>query len=677
MRKTEAKARIQKLRELIDEYRYHYHVLNESIMSEAAADSLKHELSQLESEYPDLITPDSPTQRVAGQVLPEFQSVEHVEPMLSMNDAFNDEELFEWQTRISKLLGIDEKNIKYFVDFKMDGFSCSLVYEDGLLIRAVTRGDGLTGEDVTQNIKTIEAVPLKLRRDDSCANFISGRTEIRGEVLMYKADFAKLNNRREAKDLPLFKNPRNTAAGTVRQLDSALVAERKLHFHGFDLLRDDPSEVPNYEFAYKVMRKLGIKTNNKATVLGSLQAVIDFKNRWQEKRDELPFGTDGLAIKVNDREFYSQLGVVGKAPRGAIAYKYPAEEATTKVKDIIISVGRTGVATPVAVLEPVDVAGSTVQHASLHNEDEIKRLDVRVGDTVIIHKAGDIIPKVIRVLTELRTGDEQPFNMREQLNNHPLEFERAEGEAAWRAVARNDPAILKRALAHFVSKSALDIEGFGEKNVEAVINAGLVNDLADIYRLSKDDLEKLEGFAQLSAQKLYENIQSSHSPNFSRFLIGLGIRHVGEVTAQDLAREFKSLEKLQSVAINETERLYEINGIGEVVAHSIAQWFADKSNQDLLNKFKQMGVWPKLAQISTGPLSGQSFVLTGTLNSMNRDEAADKIQKKGGTFQSNVTSETDYLVTAAGGGENKRRQAARYGTKQIDEDEFLKLLQQG
>lgn len=672
MNKREAEARVKKLRELINDYRYHYHVLNESTMSEAAADSLKHELTKLEEQYPELVTPDSPSQRVAGEPLPEFKSVEHSSRMLSLNDVFNKEELQAWQERISKL--VPDAELEYFVDLKMDGFACALHYQDGVLVRALTRGDGYMGEDITRNVRTLESVPLTLHQGKGTKDFLEGRTEIRGEILMYQQDFQELNEVRQKEGLPLFKNPRNTAAGTMRQLDPKLVAERKLNFHGYDLLRDNEEEVPTYDYAYRMMQELGIKVNDAATTLENIKKVSEYADEWQEKRMQLPFGTDGLVIKVNDRATYRELGVVGKAPRGAAALKYPAEEATTKVKDIIISIGRTGAATPVAVLEPVDVAGTTVQHASLHNQDEIERLDVRIGDTVIIHKAGDIIPKVIRSLPELRDGKEKFFDMESELKDMELEFVRPEGEAVWRAVNLNSPNILKRGIQHFASKGALDIEGMGEKNVESLVDAGLLKDSADMFRLAKEQLLELERFAEVSSQKLVDAIQEKKNPPLERFLYGLGIRHVGTQTAIDLAHTYHSLEKLRDTALNEPELLYEVEGIGEVVAHSIAEWFADENNQELLKKFKKLGVWPKKAASGGGPLQGQSFVITGTLKSMSRDEAAEKIRSLGGTFQNSVGKGTTYLVHGAKVGESKRKKAEQYGTELLQEDELLKKI---
>lgn len=385
MTKTQAAERIAKLRDLINEYRYEYHVNNRSIMSEPAADGLKHELAELEGRYPDLVTSDSPTQRVAGAPLPQFVSFEHKTQMLSLNDVFNETEVAAWQDRIKKLA--PHSHFEYFVDTKMDGLACSLVYEDGVLVRGITRGNGLVGEDITQNVKTIESVPLRLRSGKGRELFLRGRTEIRGEIVMFKEAFAKLNAAREKQGLPLFANPRNLAAGTVRQLNPKLVAARPLQFVAWDLIRDNPADVPTYADAYAVLRDVGMRANKHADVVPTIKEVMKFAAYWEERRHKLPFNTDGLVIKVNDRSLFAQLGVVGKAPRGAVAYKYPAEQATTKVKDIFVSIGRTGAATPVAVLEPVVVAGSTVQMATLHNEGEVQRKDVRVGDTIIVHKA--------------------------------------------------------------------------------------------------------------------------------------------------------------------------------------------------------------------------------------------------------------------------------------------------
>jgi DNA ligase (NAD+) len=667
--RKQAQERIIKLRELINHYRYEYHVNNNSIMSEAAADGLKHELTQLEELYPELITPDSPSQRVAGQPLPQFESVKHSQRMLSLNDVFNHDEIKAWEQRITKLLP-DHGDLEYFADLKMDGFACALVYENGQLIRGITRGDGFVGEDVTMNIRTLESIPLALSHD-APEQFLSGRTEVRGEIVMYQKDFEDLNKKREQKNLPLFKNPRNTAAGTIRQLDPKLVVGRKLHFHAYDLQRDDMSEVLSYDFAYQTMKKLGFMVNDQAQKIRSISDVLDFADEWEHKRTDLPFGTDGLVVKINDRRIYDQLGVVGKAPRGAIAIKYAAEEATTVVKDIIISIGRTGAATPVAVLHPVDVAGSTVQHASLHNQDEIERKDIRIGDTVIIFKAGDIIPQVKQVLTELRDGSEKPFDMEQELKDHPLAFERDPKEAVWRTTSRDNPIIVKRAVQHFASKTALDIEGLGEKNVEMLVDAGLVKDLADIYALKKDQLLELERFAEVSAGKLISAIAEKKQPPLPRFLQGLGIRHVGSQTAIDIAEKFHNMDNLSQASF---EDLADVEGIGDVVAHSVLEWFADESNQALLTKFAELGVEPQSAEKVVGSLSGLSFVITGSLPGMSRDQAAEEIRKRGGVFQSSVGQGTTYLVHGDNIGESKRAKAEKLGVKLLPADEFITML---
>ena len=667
-----AEQRIVKLRDLINDYRYHYHVLDESIMSEAAADSLKHELSQLEEQFPDLITPDSPTQRVAGKALSKFAKVQHQTRMISLQDVFDRAEVAAWIQRMKKVR--QDITEEFLCDIKMDGLACALIYEDGVLTRAVTRGDGLVGEDVTMNVRTIQNVPLTLRANQRFAHFLRGRTEIRGEIVMHKEDFAALNQRRRAAGQPEFANPRNLAAGTIRQLDPKLVAERPLHFVGYDIIRDDLEDTPTIAFGYQMMNELGITTSRQTQIVYSLDEVMSYVDHLDEVRQSLQFNTDGAVIKLNDRRQFAELGIVGKTPRAAVAYKFAAEEATTIVRDIVISIGRTGAATPVAVFDPVVVAGTTVQHASLHNADEIARLDVRRGDTVVIFKAGDIIPQVQTVLKELRPAGTKPTDYPAELvRQYPeLEFVRPEGEAVYRVKGLSGPLILKRALAHFASKGALDIDTLGEKNVEALVEAGLVNDLADIYRLTKDDLLQLERFAEISAQKLIDAIAAKRQPALERFLFGLGIRHVGAQTAIDLANHFESIEKLSQATIDE---LHEVDGVGEIVAESIVAWFADEDNVTLLEKFANFGVMPQFTKKS-GSLTGQSFVITGTLQSMGRDAAAEKIRNLGGTFQTAVAKDTTYLVAGGKVGASKLRKAEQYDTKVIDEQEFLVIIEE-
>ena len=665
-----AEQRIVKLRDLINDYRYHYHVLDESIMSEAAADSLKHELSQLEEQFPDLITPDSPTQRVAGKALSKFAKVQHQTRMISLQDVFDRAEIAAWIQRMKKVR--QDITEEFLCDIKMDGLACALIYEDGVLTRAVTRGDGLVGEDVTMNVRTIQNVPLTLRANQRFAHFLRGRTEIRGEIVMHKDDFAALNQRRRAAGQPEFANPRNLAAGTIRQLDPKLVAERPLHFVGYDIIRDNLEDTPTIAFGYQMMNELGITTSRQTQIVYGLDEVMSYVNHLDEVRQSLQFNTDGAVIKLNDRRQFAELGIVGKTPRAAVAYKFAAEEATTIVRDIVISIGRTGAATPVAVFDPVVVAGTTVQHASLHNADEIARLDVCRGDTVVIFKAGDIIPQVQTVLKELRPAGTKPTDYPAELaRQYPeLEFVRPEGEAVYRVKGLSGPLILKRALAHFASKGALDIDTLGEKNVEALVEAGLVNDLADIYRLTKDDLLQLERFAEISAQKLIDAIAAKKQPALERFLFGLGIRHVGTQTAIDLANHFESIEKLSQATIDE---LREVDGVGEIVAESIMAWFADEDNMTLLEKFADLGVTPQFTKKS-GSLTGQSFVITGTLQSMGRDAAAEKIRNLGGTFQTAVAKDTTYLVAGGKVGASKLKKAEQYGTKIIDEQTLLELI---
>lgn len=662
--------RITKLRELINDYRYHYHVLDESIMSEAAADSLKHELAQLEEKYPERITTDSPTQRVAGVALDKFEKITHQTPMISLADVFDRKEVVAWIERMDKLLG--QTPHEFIADIKMDGLACALVYENGVLVQAITRGDSRVGENVTANVRTIENVPLRLRNSQRYSYLLRGRTEIRGEIVMYKADFAKLNTARQQAGLPLFKNPRNLAAGTIRQLDPALVAARPLHFVGYDILRDQPEAIASNAIGYQAMSQLGITTSRQTRVLTNVDEIMNYAEEVDKKRSSLPFNTDGLVIKINNRAQFTELGIVGKSPRGAVAYKYAAEEATSVVEDIVISIGRTGAATPVAVFAPVQIAGTTVQHASLHNADEITRLDVRRGDTVVIYKAGDIIPQVQSVLKELRPKKSQPINYKEELaRQYPeLKFIRPEGEAVYRVKGASGPLLLKRALEHFASKGALDIDTLGEKNVVALVDAGLVEDLADIFRLKKSDVVALERFAEISASKLVDAIQAKKSPPLERFLYGLGIRHVGVQTAIDLTNLFGSIPKLSQATIDQLES---VDGVGAVVAESILGWFADPDNEKLLEKFKTLGVQPQFEK-KTGKLVGKKFVVTGTFETMSRDQAAKKIRAHGGTFQTAVAKDTTYLVTGGKVGASKLKKAENYGIKIITEKELSELL---
>lgn len=663
--------RIQELRSLISRYSYEYHVNDAPSVPDEVYDALFSELKQLEAEYPHLVTADSPTQRVGNKLKKGFEKVRHSSRMLSLNDVFDRDELEAWVKRMDKLM--PGNTHEFFVDIKMDGLACALVYEDGMLVRGVTRGDSFVGEDITSNVRTIRNIPLRLQHAQGYEQFLHGRTEIRGEIVILKKDFEQLNEAQRAAGNPEFANPRNLAAGTVRQLDPGLTAARPLTFIAYDLIRDDASEVPTNMAAYQAITALGIRRNREAAVLDSIDGVMHHIDEWGTRRHELPFNTDGLVIKVNDRKLFAELGVVGKQPRAAVAYKYAAEQATTIVKDIVISIGRTGAATPVAVFDPVKVAGTTVQHASLHNADEIARLDVRRGDTVVIYKAGDIIPKVERVITELRPKNSTEINFEAELSRQypELEFVRPAGEAVYRVKGVSGPLLLKRALAHFASKNALDIDTLGEKNVEAIVDAGYVSDIADIYRLTKGELLQLDRFAEISAQKLVDAIAAKKNPPLERFVYGLGIRHVGTQTAIDLVNHFGSLDALQHATI---ENLLAVDGVGVVVAEAILGWFADEDNQALLEKFVDFGVEPHYEQ-KTGTLAGKNFVVTGTLTTMSRDQAAEKIRSLGGAFQAAVAKDTDYLVAGGKVGASKLAKAKQYGTEIIDEDKFLALLE--
>ena len=662
--KSAAKARIEKLKELINDYRYHYHVLDESIMSEAAADSLKHELSQLEEQYPEFITPDSPTQRVAGKPLDKFQKVTHASRMISLADVFSESEIRDWVARNYKLVdqGIE---FTFFTDIKMDGLAMSLHYENGIFQQAVTRGDGLVGEDVTMNVKTIQNIPLKLNIENPPEYL-----EVRGEVIIFKQDFEKLNQMQTKLGEKPFANPRNLAAGTIRQLDPRIAASRPLRFMAYDLVTPD---LPTHQEAYEFLRQIGFQTSGQDHVFTHLNQVFAEIEHLGQVRGNFLFNTDGMVIKINDRKIYSELGIVGKTPRAAVAFKYPAEESTSKVRDIVISIGRTGAATPVAILDPVEIAGSTVRHATLHNSDEIEKLDIRIGDTVIVYKAGDIIPKIKEVLLTLRPDNTEPFDYEEALKNQypELEFERPEGEVVYRVKGQDSDFILRRNLEYFASKQALNIEGLGEKNVNLLVDAGLLKSLVDLYRLQKSDLINLERFGELSATKLLNAIEGTKQAPLAKFITALGIRHVGAQTAVALADAFQSLEALRDAT---EEELLRIPDIGLTVSESILAYFADEDNLKQLDDFKALGVDPIYINHDNAPLKGQSFVVTGTLTDLGREEAEDLLREKGATVTSSVTKNTTALIAGAKPGASKVTKAEKLGIKVISEAEFHELI---
>lgn len=654
-----AAERVVKLRAEIDKYRYQYHVLNSLEISEAALDSLKHELYELEQRYPQLITPDSPTQRVAGEPLPGFKKVRHQVPMLSIEDSFSRTETDEWLARIQKLR--PDAAFDFFAELKMDGLAVSLVYVDGELSVAATRGDGQVGEDVTHNIKTIESIPLKLRKP------MPGRIEIRGEVFMKKSQLAALNARLKKRGEPELANPRNAAAGSIRQLDPKIAAERGLSFFGYALVSD--LGVQTHEQAHEMIRELGLPTNPIARRCKNLDEVQVFFDDVQKQRESLDYWIDGVVVNVNDEALFASLGVVGKTPRGVVAWKYPAEQGTTIVRDIVVSVGRTGALTPVAVMDPVKLVGTIVTHATLHNEDEIKRLGIKIGDTVIVEKAGDVIPKIIEVLPKLRTGKEKAFHMPSKCPICGSPVSRKEGEVAVVCSNRECFAQELAGILHFVT--AMDMRGLGDKITEQLLTEGLVREPADVYRLTPEDLMSLEGFAEVSSKKLYDEIQAHTHVPLDRLINGLGIRHVGEETARDLASAFGTFDALRQAT---KEDLLAVEGIGEVVADSIVSYFHDARNRQRIDHLLEF-VTPGHAarRTSGGPLAGTSWVLTGALATLSRDDAKEKIRQLGGDVSESVSKKTSFVVVGADPG-SKADKAEKLGVAILNEEEFLKKL---
>lgn len=665
------KNRYQDLVKLLNQYSFEYHTLDNASVPDSVYDSLFSELKKIEAEHPEFISRNSPTQRVGNVVKGGFSKVEHASRMLSLNDVFSESEIVEWFERIKKIDPTLEDI--FFADIKMDGLACSLIFENGEFVRAVTRGDSFVGEDVSSNVRTIKNIPFFLRAEKEFAFFENGRTEIRGEIVILKDDFDKINKVRKEQGDPEFANPRNLAAGTIRQLDPLITASRPLYFRAYDIIRENPKEIKTNEFAYLALKNLGFSVNEQAKKIIGIKQVVDFIEFWSEKRKELPFNTDGLVVKINNRDKFSKLGIVGKQPRAAIAFKYSPEEATAVVSDIVISIGRTGIATPVAVFAPIQLAGTTVRHASLHNADEISRLDIRIGDTVVVFKAGDIIPKILRVLPELRPKNAEIFNFEKELSKQfpEIEFYRPEGEVAYRAKGLNSELILKKTITFYASKAGLDIENLGEKNVNLLVEKGLIRDLADVYNLQKNDLLKLERFAELSVNNLLQAIESSKNPELAKFIAALGIRHVGGETAKILAEKFVSFENLQNA---ELEDLLSIDGIGEKVAESILAYFSDDENLQILNKMFDFGVKVQNFAKNEGVLSGKNFVITGTLKEMSREQAAEKIELLGGKFQKSISKTTDFLVIGEKVGATKIEKAKKLGVKILEEDDFLEML---
>ncbi|MHB0977862.1 MAG: NAD-dependent DNA ligase LigA [Minisyncoccota bacterium] len=660
--------RVKKLREMIDYHRHLYHTLDKPEIPDSVYDSLLLELEDLERKYPELLTSDSPSLRVGGEPLKEFKKVNHIVPQWSFNDAFSEEDIRAFDVRVKKLLKESfKKEIQpeYIVELKIDGLKVVLNYEKGILVTAATRGDGKVGEDVTHNVRTIASVPLKLKQN------ISIITE--GEVWMGKSTLLKINKERKKNNEEPFANPRNVSAGSLRQLDPKVTASRRLDSFIYDVARLEGEIPETQEEELKFLNELGFKVNPHHEKLANIEEVIKFWKSWEHKKDKQDYLIDGVVVKVNNRKYQEALGYTGKAPRWGTAFKFKAEQVTTVVEDITLQIGRTGVLTPVAVLRPVLVAGSTVSRATLHNEDEIRRLDVRVGDTVVLQKAGDVIPDIVSVVKELRTGREKEFKFP---NHFPLcggdgSIERIPGQVAYRCVAKNSFAQQKRKLYHFVSKHVFDIDGMGPKVVDALLEAGIISNFDDIFTIKKGDLELLPRFGEKSINNLLESINKARRVTLARFIASLSISQVGEETAIDLAEHFRSAEKFAEAT--ETE-LTALDGVGPVIAREITNWFKDKENKKLFERLlKQVHIENSKLKIENSKILGKIFVLTGSLESMSRDEAKDKIRALGGNISSSVSKNTDYVVAGSEAGE-KLEKANELGVKVLTEKELLDML---
>lgn len=675
MHSNQLQDKVKHLRDQIDDLRYRYHVLNDPEVTDAMYESLMAELRKIEESHPELLTPDSPTQRVAGKPLDKFEKVVHRVPQWSFNDAFSKEDMQDWKERIlrilEKKLGERPKDISYVAELKIDGLHIVLTYEKGKLKTAATRGDGEIGEDVTQNIKTILSVPLTLKKPIDVI--------VEGEVWMKSSMLAKLNLERKKNGEPLFANPRNAAAGTIRQLDARIVAQRNLSLTVYDI--SSPNAPPTQAEELKVLKELGFKTDPDWKECRTLADILAFYTEWDTKKKSREFWVDGIVIKVNHKRYQELLGFTGKAPRWAIALKFAAEQGVTKIRDVYVQVGRTGALTPVALMEPVQLAGTTVTHATLHNFDEIKRLDVRIGDTVAVEKAGDIIPKVIRVLDKMRTGAEKKIHAPKRCTICHAPVERItiaeKGKEKSAALFCTNPGCFaqeKERVIHFVSKKAFDIDGLGEKIVEQLMDEGLIKNIADIFTLKQGDLEPLERFAEKSAANLINAIRIAKKVSLPRFIFALGIRHVGEETAFQLAEEFGAIEKIMEAS---REELEEVPDVGPRVAGSIYEFFQKKENRTLIEELKKNGVViEKQKNKETkkhGGLLGKTFVLTGSLETLTRDEAKEKIRALGGEISESVSKHTDYVIAGENSG-SKLTKAKALSVSVLSEKEFLQLI---
>lgn len=664
---AQAQEKVASLKELLNRYAHEYYVLDNPSVPDSEYDQKLEELRRLEEEYPELITSDSPTQRIGGQPLEGFQKVQHTIPMLSLGNAFNEQDLRDFARRASQ--GTD-KALSYVCELKIDGLAISLTYENGQFVRGATRGDGTTGEDITSNLRTIKSIPLSIKE--------KRKIEVRGECYMPHKSFLALNKQREENGEELFANPRNAAAGSLRQLDPKIAASRNLDVFLYAIGEWEADTVESHSDRLNQLKELGFKTNPEWKKCDSIEEILEYVEYWTKERPNLPYEIDGIVIKVDDLAQQEELGFTVKSPRWAIAYKFPAEEVVTKLKDIELSVGRTGVITPTAILDPVRVAGTTVQRASLHNEDLIRAKDIRIGDTVVIKKAGDIIPEVVRVITEQRTGVEEPYHMPDHCPACGSELVRLEEEVALRCINPNCPAQLQEGLIHFVSRNAMNIDGLGEKVINQLFNEELIHTIADIYRLERDELLQLERMGEKSVDNLLQAIEVSRGNSLERLLFGLGIRFIGAKAAKTLATEFETMDNLQKATY---EELIAIDEIGDKMADSVVQYFAEEKVSDLLNELRDLNLnmeykGPKRVEVSNddNPFVGKTVVLTGKMEQMSRPEAKERIEALGGKVTGSVSKKTDLLVAGADAG-SKYDKAVELGITIWDEEQFLKMLE--
>lgn len=659
---------IEQLREQIRHHEHCYYVLDQPKISDAKFDRLMNRLKELEREHPELVTPDSPTQRVGGKPREGFVTVKHRVPMLSLENAYSFDELAEFERRIRNLVARQE--FDYVAEHKLDGLSISLVYEDGLLARGVTRGDGENGENVTPNVKTIRSMPLAVDHKLAKALGLPARFEVRGEVIMARKALEELNREQEEAGGKRFANPRNAAAGSVRVLDPTITAARKLDVYVYALLADGRVPFPRHSKILEALAKLHFKVNRHWKLCHGMEEVMKYCQQWEAKRDSLPYDIDGIVLKLDETAQWEELGKTAKAPRWAIAYKYPARQATTKVRDIIVQVGRTGALTPVAVLEPVEIGGVIVSRSTLHNMDEIERLGVHIGDHVLVERGGDVIPKVVKVTRHV--ADERAFRMPAKCPVCGGKVYKMEDEVAYRCVSARCPAKLKEAILHFAGRRAMDIDGLGDKNVDQLVDKGLVKDVADLYKLDLETLASLERMGEKSSQNLLDQIEASSETSLARLIFAIGIRFVGERTAQILAQHFGSLDKLAEASQDELTKIHEV---GPKVAESICQFFREPQNRTLLKKLREAGL--RFEEQKAAPkdtrLAGKTFVITGALANYSRDQATERIENLGGKVVSSVSRKTDYVIVGAEPG-SKLDKARSLGVRTLDESEFAKLL---